>query len=90
MAAVRDELRDDLDGCDARLDGQLRRAAMRTATRRGARARLKTILSELHYVRTLLRDVEKELGAAWNGIVGIDLGTTNSLIAYLDDDGARA
>jgi hypothetical protein len=31
-----------------------------------ALAETKTILSELHYVRTLLRDVENELGPAWN------------------------
>jgi hypothetical protein len=29
-------------------------------------AETKSILSELHYLRTLIRDVEKELGPEWN------------------------
>ena len=62
VASVRDELRGDLDDCEARL-------ARNFESDGGAEAlgETKQILSELHYVRTLLRDVEKELGAAWNG-----------------------
>lgn len=62
VATVRDELRSDLDGCEARLARNFERADGAEAL-----AETKKILSELHYVRTLLRDVEKELGAAWNG-----------------------
>jgi molecular chaperone HscB len=62
VAAVRDELRGDLDGCEARLARSFERSAEAEAL-----ADTKKILSELHYVRTLLRDVDKELGAAWNG-----------------------
>jgi molecular chaperone HscB len=58
VASVRDELRADLDGCEARLARNFTRADGADAL-----AETKTILSELHYVRTLLRDVEKELGS---------------------------
>jgi molecular chaperone HscB len=62
VAAVRDELRGDLDDCEGRLARNFERDG-------GADALVETkkILSELHYLRTLLRDVEKELGTAWNG-----------------------
>ena len=36
------------------------------AGNRSPEAEAKKILAELHYVRTLLRDVDRELGAAWN------------------------
>jgi len=60
LTAVRDDLKTDLGVCGDRL------AANFTATDAGADgsaalADTKKILSELHYVRTLLRDVEKEL-----------------------------
>ena len=60
MQAVRDELRGDLAACDERLTVNF------TRTDVAALADTKKILSELHYLRTLLRDVEKELGPAWN------------------------
>ncbi len=62
MTAIRDELRDDLAACDQRLAGNFERPDGTEAL-----GETKKILSELHYVRTLLRDVDKELGAAWNG-----------------------
>jgi molecular chaperone HscB len=63
MAAVRDELRDDLAACDERLAGNFTRTDVAAANgdAAAALAETKKILSELHYVRTLLRDVEKEL-----------------------------
>lgn len=65
MTAIRDELRGDLDACDQRLARNFERSFESTEGTE-ALAETKTILSELHYVRTLLRDVDKELGAAWN------------------------
>lgn len=62
VTAVRAELRDDLDGCEARLARNFERVDGADAL-----AETKQILSELHYVRTLLRDVDRELGAAWSG-----------------------
>ena len=68
VTAVRDELRGNLDGCEAKLaDSFARGAAAGNGSGADALAETKKILSELHYVRTLLRDVEKELGAAWTG-----------------------
>lgn len=68
VESVRDELQDDLRGCQARLDANFARtdAADRNGGLAPALAETKAILSELHYVRTLLRDVDKELGPAWN------------------------
>jgi len=65
VVAVRDELRDDLDGCELRLAKNFERFTSNGGAE--ALAETKHILSELHYVRTLLRDVDKELGAVWNG-----------------------
>jgi molecular chaperone HscB len=62
LGAVRDELRADLDACEGRLARNFERDGGAEAL-----AETKSILSELHYLRTLLRDVEKELGTAWNG-----------------------
>lgn len=61
MESIREELRGDLDACQERLTANFTRTEAAAAL-----AETKTILSELHYVRTLLRDVEKELGPAWN------------------------
>ena len=65
MEAIRGNVRGDLKDCQERLTANFNRtdAAGDTAA---ALAETKTILSELHYVRTLLRDVENELGPAWN------------------------
>jgi molecular chaperone HscB len=57
MAAIRDALRDDLAVCESRLVANFERDGQ-------ALAETKAILSELHYIRTLLRDVEKELEPA--------------------------
>lgn len=64
VTAVRDELRDDLDGCEARLARNFERFTSDDDA--DALADTKKILAELHYLRTLLRDVDRELGAAWN------------------------
>jgi molecular chaperone HscB len=56
VATVRDELRSDLAACGDRLAANFTRSDATAAL-----AETKKILSELHYVRTLLRDVEKEL-----------------------------
>jgi molecular chaperone HscB len=68
VESVRDQLKNDLRGCEARLGANFTRtdAADGNGGTAPALAETKTILSELHYVRTLLRDVEKELGPAWN------------------------
>ena len=58
IGSVRDELVGDLDACEGRLARHFE-AADGAST--DALAETKRILSELHYVRTLLRDVEKEL-----------------------------
>jgi molecular chaperone HscB len=65
---VRSELRDDLRACDRRLAANFARtdAGGGNGDAAAALAETKAILSELHYVRTLLRDVDKELGAEWN------------------------
>ena len=68
VESVRDELKDDLRACEARLDANFARtdASDGNGGLAPALAETKVSLSELHYVRTLLRDVEKELGPAWN------------------------
>jgi molecular chaperone HscB len=68
MTAIRDELCADLAACEARLTGNFTRTDVADdgAGAAAALADTKAILSELHYLRTLLRDVEKELGPAWN------------------------
>jgi molecular chaperone HscB len=65
MEIIRGDVHGDLKACQERLTANFNRtdAADDTAV---ALAETKTILSELHYVRTLLRDVENELGPAWN------------------------
>jgi molecular chaperone HscB len=60
LGAVRDELRADLGACGERLAANFA-ATDAGADAAGSLADTKRILSELHYVRTLLRDVEKEL-----------------------------
>ena len=68
LAAVRSELRDDLRACDQRLGANFARTDANggNGDAGAALAETKAILSELHYVRTLLRDVDKELGEEWN------------------------
>jgi molecular chaperone HscB len=61
IAAVRDDLRGDLAGCESRLLRNFERSGIGEAD---GLAETKQILSELHYIRTLLRDVEKELEPA--------------------------
>ncbi len=61
VTAVRDELASDLRACEGRLARAFEQSA---AAGDPGLADTKTILSELHYLRTLLRDVEKELGAS--------------------------
>lgn len=68
VEGVRDELRDDLGACESRLAANFARtdASDGNGSLTPALAETKAILSELHYLRTLLRDVDKELGPAWN------------------------
>jgi len=66
VAATRAELADDLRACDDRLRANFERSDGNGGDAAAALAETKKILSELHYVRTLLRDVDKELGPAWN------------------------
>lgn len=65
---VRTELGDDLKNCEDRLIANFidTDAAGGNGDAAALLADTKKILSELHYVRTLLRDVDKELGPAWN------------------------
>ncbi|MEB2283520.1 MAG: Fe-S protein assembly co-chaperone HscB [Polyangiaceae bacterium UTPRO1] len=58
LAVVRDELRSDLRAAQARLASSFAAGDSTSAT---ALAETKQLVSELHYLRTLLRDVEKEL-----------------------------
>jgi molecular chaperone DnaK (HSP70) len=46
---------------------------------------LKTRLSEIAYLDTLVEDVDEALGGLMARVVGIDLGTTNSLVAVMED-----
>jgi hypothetical protein len=69
-AAEESELRDVRGELRARLHGFEERLAQ-TYGRNGGDdaatlAEIKRILSELHYVRTLMRDVDKELEPEWN------------------------
>jgi molecular chaperone HscB len=59
IAAVRGDLRGDLDACEARLARSFESGE--SSGQEDALTEIKKVLSELHYVRTLLRDVEKEL-----------------------------
>jgi len=63
VRAIRDDLRGRMEGFATRLVENFRRD---DAAEDAALAETKAILSELHYVRTLLRDVEKELEPQWN------------------------
>ncbi|MCC6847182.1 MAG: Fe-S protein assembly co-chaperone HscB [Deltaproteobacteria bacterium] len=58
MCAIRDQLRADLGASEARLARSFEADDGASA---GALAETKKILSELHYLRTLLRDVESEV-----------------------------
>lgn len=60
---IRAELRARLRSFEERLDATYRGVA---ADRSTGLAEIKRILSELHYVRTLARDVDKELEPQWN------------------------
>jgi molecular chaperone HscB len=63
LTGVRDELRADLEACGDRLAANFERTDATPGNGNAAAALTETkkILSELHYVRTLMRDVEKEL-----------------------------
>jgi molecular chaperone HscB len=66
VRATRDELQACMDDLGARLDASFRRSDTADGAGAAALAETKTILSELSYVRTLLRDVEKELEPQWS------------------------
>lgn len=65
MEAIRADVRGELQACHARLTAVFDRTDA-TSNAAAGLAETKNILSELHYVRTLLRDVDNELGPAWN------------------------
>ncbi len=63
VQAIRGDLRARMEAFAARLEENFRRSDGGGAAEL---AETKAILSELHYVRTLLRDVEKELEPQWS------------------------
>ena len=63
--AIREDLRARMQEFGERLERNFRRTDGANGDRAGALAETKVILSELSYVRTLLRDVEKELEPQW-------------------------
>jgi molecular chaperone HscB len=66
MRGVRDDLRERMGGFHDRLAANFRRTDDANGDAAGALTETKAILSELHYVRTLMRDVDKELEPEWN------------------------
>jgi len=66
MHGIRDDLRERLRGFGRRLEESFRRNDAANGDGAAALAETKAILSELHYVRTLLRDVDKQLEPEWN------------------------
>jgi len=65
VRAIREDLRARMQEFGERLERNFRRTDGANGDRAGALAETKAILSELSYVRTLLRDVEKELEPQW-------------------------
>jgi molecular chaperone HscB len=66
MRAVHEDLRGRMGSFATRLEENFRRTDTTNGAGAAALTETKAILSELHYVRTLLRDVEKELEPQWN------------------------
>jgi len=66
MRGVHQDLRARMGAFAARLEENFRRTDGANGAGAAALTETKAILSELHYVRTLLRDVEKELEPQWN------------------------
>lgn len=66
VRAIRDGLRARMRDFDARLEANFRRNDLTEGDDAAALGRTKAVLSELHYMRTLLRDVEKELEPQWS------------------------
>lgn len=60
------EIRNELASTEGRFAANFRRFEADGEGSRESLAELKTILSETSYLKTLLRDVEKELDASWN------------------------
>jgi molecular chaperone HscB len=66
VRAIQDELRARMRELGERLEDNFRRSDDADGDGAAALSDTKTILSELHYVRTLLRDVQKELEPQWS------------------------
>lgn len=66
MRGIHIELRDKMRGFEERLSESFTRSDCADGNRADALAETKKILSELHYLRTLIRDVEKELEPQWS------------------------
>lgn len=66
VRAISADLRDRMRAFAERLDANFRRTDEPSSGGAAALAETKGILSELHYVRTLLRDVEKALEPQWS------------------------
>ncbi|MBI3770882.1 MAG: Fe-S protein assembly co-chaperone HscB [Deltaproteobacteria bacterium] len=64
--AIRDDLRGQMRDLGGRLVANFRRSDGADGDGAAAIGETKAVLSELHYVRTLLRDVEKELEPQWS------------------------
>ena len=65
LRAIQEDLRERMRGFTDRLEGNFRRSDAGNGNGPAALGETKAILSELHYVRTLMRDVEKELEPEW-------------------------
>ncbi len=66
VRVIRDDLRGRMQEFGERLERNFRRSDTMNGDGAAALAETKAILSELAYVRTLLRDVEKELEPQWS------------------------
>ena len=66
VRAIHAELRTQMRDFEERLLGNFARTDSVDGNRAAALAETKAILSSLHYLRTLLRDVERELEPQWN------------------------
>jgi len=66
MRGIQGELREKMHGFEERLTESFTRSDCVDGHHAAALADTKKILSELHYLRTLIRDVEKELEPQWS------------------------
>jgi len=66
MRGIHGELREKMRAFEERLSESFKRSDSVDGSHEAALAETKKILSELHYLRTLIRDVEKELEPQWS------------------------